>query len=190
MTVVATVLGAGAFAASSFYDQYGTPRTPVSVRSWQLRPETYATSDCRGCHGEAAAATNGLAHARLLCEACHVPSVDHPGPVAGVVQMLPAPNESDCVTCHASLPGRPAGFAQVAVDAHYAGAECLSCHDPHTSTATKPPEVTHPLAHLPTCATCHAPLGLKSYPVNHDPAPDNVCLSCHRLGAGVGVGSQ
>jgi hypothetical protein len=191
MTVAATILGVGAFAASGFYDQYGAPRTPVSVRSWQLRPQAYTTTDCRGCHEGAAAATSSLAHAQVLCEACHVPSVDHPGPVAGVVQMLPAPRESDCTTCHASLPGRPTDFAQVALDAHYAGAECLSCHDPHTSTATKPREVTHPLAHLPTCATCHAPLGLKSYPVNHEPAPDNVCLACHRPGAGVGgVGSE
>jgi hypothetical protein len=190
MMVVATVLGAGAFAATGFYNQYGAPRTPVNVSSWQLRPLSYATSDCRGCHEEAAAATSGLAHAQLLCEACHVPSIDHPGPVTGVVQMLPAPGESDCATCHVLLPGRPTDFAQVALESHYAGAECLSCHDPHTSTATKPREVIHPLLRLPTCATCHAPLGLKSYPVNHEPAPDDVCLSCHRPGAGSGVGSQ
>jgi hypothetical protein len=190
MLVVATVLGAGAFAATAFYDQYGAPRTPVNVRSWQLHPPVYATSDCRGCHEDAAAASSGRAHARLLCEACHVPSVDHPGPVTGVVQMLPAPGESDCATCHVSLPGRPTDFAQVALDTHYAGAECLSCHDPHTSTATKPSEVTHPLTRLPTCATCHAPLGLKSYPVNHEPAADSVCLACHRPGAAGEVGSQ
>jgi hypothetical protein len=190
MMVVSTVLGAGAFAASGFYDQFGAPRTPVNARSWQLRPQIYATSDCRGCHGDAAAATRGLAHERLLCEACHVPSVDHPGPVTGIVQMLPAPSEADCTACHAALPGRPTDFAQVALDAHYTGAECLSCHDPHSTAATKPRQVTHPLAHLPACATCHAPLGLKSYPVNHEPAPDNVCLACHRVGAGAGPGSK
>jgi len=181
---LATFLGVGAFAASGFYGQYGAPRTPVSVRSWQLRPASYLASDCRGCHSDAAAATTGQPHARLLCETCHVPSVAHPGPVTGVVQMLPATDESDCVVCHAALPGRPVDFSQVAVDVHYAGAECLACHDPHTSTAVKPREVIHPLAHLPPCATCHTPLGLKAYPANHEPAPDEVCLACHRVGAG------
>jgi hypothetical protein len=188
MLVVATAMGAGAFATTGFYGEYGAPRTPVSVRSWQLRPASYAVSDCASCHSDTAAATGGQAHARLLCEACHTPSVAHPGPVAGVVQMLPAATSADCIACHAALPGRPTDFAQVALDAHYTGADCLRCHDPHTSAATKPREVTHPLAHLPTCATCHAPLGLKAYPANHEPAADSVCLACHRIGAGAGVG--
>jgi hypothetical protein len=183
VAVLATILGVGAFAASSFYGQYGAPRTPVSVSSWQLRPASYLASDCRGCHSDAAAVTVGQPHAGLLCETCHVPSVAHPGPVTGVVQMLPAAQESDCIACHATLPGRPQDFAQVVVDEHYAGAECLACHDPHTSTAVKPREVVHPLANMPPCATCHAPLGLKSYPANHEPAADEVCLACHRVGA-------
>lgn len=190
MVVLSTILGAATFAASGFYGQFGAPRTAENIRSWQLRPATYGASDCRGCHEEAAAATRAEPHANLLCEACHVPSVAHPGPVTGVVQMLPAASNEDCVTCHSALPGRPLDFAQVALDAHYAGAECLRCHDPHTSAATKPREVTHPLAQLPSCSTCHAPLGLKSYPANHEPAPDNVCLACHRIGAGAGIGGQ
>src|SRR5512141_621084 len=108
VALLATVLGAGAFAATGFYGQYGAPRTPVSIRSWQLRPASYAASDCRGCHGDEATAANGQAHARLLCETCHVPSVDHPGPVTGVVQMLPAATSTDCAACHAAVPGSPA----------------------------------------------------------------------------------
>lgn len=183
VVALATILGVGAFAANSFYGQYGAPRTPASIRSWQLRPASYLASDCLGCHSAAAAATTGRPHARLLCEACHVPSLAHPGPVTGVVQMLPAATQDDCIACHAALPGRPADFAQVDLASHYAGAECLRCHDPHTSVAVRPPEVTHPLANLPTCATCHAPLGLKSYPANHEPAADEVCLACHKPGA-------
>jgi hypothetical protein len=184
MVVLATVLGAGAFAAASFYNEYGAPRNPESISSWQLRPASYTASDCRGCHDDAAQLTLGKAHAKLLCEACHVPSVAHPGAITGVVQMLPPATDEDCTTCHAAIPGRPADFAQVALEAHYRGAECLRCHDPHTSAATKPREVTHPLVQLPTCATCHAPLGLKEYPANHEPAPDQVCLACHGRGAG------
>jgi hypothetical protein len=184
MALLATVLGGAAFAASGFYAQYGAPRTPVSIRTWQVRPASYASSDCRGCHADQAAATSGQPHAQLLCEACHVPSVEHPGPVPGVVQMLPAATNTDCATCHAAVPGRPVDFPVVALDAHYAGADCLRCHDPHSSTATKPREVTHPLTNLPACAVCHAPLGLKVYPPNHEPAADQVCLACHKPGAG------
>jgi predicted CXXCH cytochrome family protein len=184
VVVLATILGVGAFAATGFYGQYGAPRTPVSIRSWQLRPASYLASDCRGCHSDAAAATTAKPHAGLLCEACHLPSVAHPGPVSGVVQMLPGATATDCIACHARLPGRPTDFPIVALDRHYAGAECLRCHDPHTSSATKPREVTHPMANLPPCAVCHAPLGLKAYPANHEPAADEVCLACHRPGAG------
>lgn len=184
VVVLATFLGAGAFAATAFYGDYGAPRTPVSVRSWQLRPPSYLASDCADCHSDTAAAARAEPHAQVSCEACHVPSVDHPGPIEGVVEMLPAPAESDCVTCHSIIPGRPQDFTQVAPDRHYFGAECLSCHDPHTSLATTPVEVFHPLANLPSCSTCHAPLGLKTYPANHEPAEDDVCLSCHKPGAG------
>ncbi|MEO8625418.1 MAG: hypothetical protein ABI452_01845 [Candidatus Limnocylindrales bacterium] len=184
VALLASALGAGTFAASGFYGQYGAPRTPESIRSWQLRPASYAASDCRGCHTDAAAAATGQPHAQLLCESCHVPSVDHPGPVKGVVQMLAAASNSDCAACHAAWPGRPLRFPTVTIDVHYAGAGCLRCHDPHSSVATKPREVSHPLANLPSCATCHAPLGLKVYPANHEPAADEVCLACHKPGAG------
>jgi len=183
MMVLSTVLGVGAFAASAFYGQYGAPRTPISVRSWSERPVTYLGSDCRGCHSAVSATSAGAPHAQLICESCHVPSIDHPGPVADVVQMLPAATDEQCLTCHARTAARPAAFAQVELDRHYPGAGCVACHDPHTSSAVTPREVTHPLANLPACSTCHAPLGLKQFPANHQVAPDAVCLACHRPGA-------
>jgi predicted CXXCH cytochrome family protein len=181
--VLSTVLGVGAFAASGLYGEYGMPRTPDSIRAWQLRAPDYLASDCRECHAGAAAATAGDQHDGLLCETCHVPSVAHPGSVPGAVQMLPVASDRDCEACHALTPARPDEFAQVALDRHYAGAECLRCHDPHTAAAVKPLEVTHSQVNLPPCATCHAPLGLKVYPANHEPAADEVCLACHKPGA-------
>ena len=97
--------------------------------------------------------------------------------------MLPAAMADQCVACHAQVPGRPINFAQVTLNRHYPGADCLACHDPHTSSGVTPREVTHPLADLPACSTCHAPLGLKAFPANHQVAPDEVCLACHRRGA-------
>lgn len=180
---LSSVLGVGAFAAAGFHQQYGAPRDAVSIREWQLRPLSFLASDCRECHAGAAAASAGQPHEGLLCESCHVPTVAHPGPVPGAVQMLPVATDRDCEACHARTPARPDAFAQVALERHYTGAKCLSCHDAHTSTAVKPLEVVHPLANMPPCSTCHAPLGLKSYPANHEPADDEVCLACHRQGA-------
>jgi hypothetical protein len=183
MLAISAVLGGGAYAASTLYGQYGAPRTTQSEIDWAARPETYLASDCRGCHTEAAAESAGNAHATLLCESCHVPSIDHPGSAEGVTRMLPAATSEQCIACHTSTAGKPAMFPQVPIDAHYVGAECVGCHEPHSSTAIEPRQVTHPLANLPDCSVCHSPAGLKQFPANHQIAPDATCLACHRPGA-------
>jgi hypothetical protein len=180
---VSALLGGGAYAASTLYGQFGSPRTSQSEIAWAERPETYLASDCRGCHGDAAAQAAGTPHRELLCETCHVPSVDHPGPVSGVTRMLPAATSEQCIACHASTVGRPQGFAQVPIDSHFVGADCIACHEPHSSDAVAPKAVTHPLDRLPECTVCHGPVGLKQFPANHEPAPDATCLACHRPGA-------
>jgi hypothetical protein len=184
IAALSVVLGVGVFAANRFYGEYGAPRTEVSVASWAGRSPSYLASDCRGCHSNIATTVVAAPHERLICETCHVPAVDHPGPVAGVVVMLPPTDSEACTACHSRTGARPAEFAQVEPTRHYVGADCLSCHEPHTSIAVEPREVTHPLDPLPSCITCHAPDGLKQYPANHDAAPDSVCLACHRIGAG------
>ena len=184
MAFASLILAAGAFAATTLYGQYGAPRAHASTVAWIDRSVTYSRTDCRQCHGAQAATRDAAAHASLICETCHVPSVAHPGSVPNVVQALPAPTSAICATCHAQAAGRPVTFPQVAPSQHYPGADCLRCHDPHTSAAASPPEVPHPLANLPACVTCHAPGGLKRYPAGHLPAADDVCLSCHRPGIG------
>ncbi len=180
---ISIVLGVGVFAGTSLYVQYGAPQQAVNQRAWAERPQRYLASDCRGCHQDQAAQARGSEHDRLICESCHVPSVDHPGPIEGVVAALPAATSASCVACHQGVPGRPTGLPQVALDRHYPGALCISCHEAHSSAAVKPREVVHPLDHLPECITCHAPDGLKRFPADHRAAPDPVCLACHRQGA-------
>lgn len=179
---VSVVLAAGAFAASTLYAQYGAPRTHASAAAWIDRAATYDRTNCRQCHGTEAAAEASAAHADLICETCHVPSVAHPGTVPSVMRALPPPTSAICASCHARAAGRPAAFPQVPISQHYPRADCLRCHDPHTSAAAVPPEVPHPLANLPACVTCHAPGGLKRFPAGHQPAADDVCRSCHRPG--------
>ena len=181
---ISAVLGGSAYAASSLYGQFGAPRTPVSAVSWAERPQTYLVSDCAGCHPGAVAQAAGTAHQPLICESCHVPTVDHPGPVEGVIQMLSPVSDETCVSCHERTAARPAAVAQVVLTRHYSGSDCIACHEPHSAVAVAPRVVTHPLANLPGCSVCHAPDGLKQFPANHEVAPDSVCLGCHRLGAG------
>ncbi len=180
MVAVSLVLAVGAFAATTLYRQYGAPRTGASTLAWADRAVVYAGTDCRECHEEQAGTTKAAAHADLICETCHLPTVAHPGPVPGVVQALETETSAVCITCHSEASGRPVRFPQVAPDGHYPDAACLQCHDPHTATADSPPDVTHPLAKLPACTTCHAPEGLKRFPAGHQLAPDVVCLGCHR----------
>lgn len=180
MVVVSLVLAVGAFAVTTLYGQYGGPRTDASALAWAERAAVYSISDCRECHGEQAATTAAASHADLICETCHVPTVPHPGPVTGVVQALDTETSAVCTTCHAEAAGRSIRFPQVDPGGHYPGAVCLQCHDPHTATADYPPDVTHPLAKLPACTTCHAPDGLKRFPAGHQLAPDVVCLGCHQ----------
>jgi hypothetical protein len=182
---VALVFGAMAvavlaYAATTLYAQFGAPRVEANTLGWAERTPLVATGSCAQCHPTPT--TSGTPHAVVLCETCHVPTVPHPGTVAGVVQALPAATSAACVACHRQTPGRPTPVAAVDPTLHYASTDCLACHDPHTTAAQKPPEVTHPLANLPACTTCHAPSGLKRFPEGHQLAADGVCLACHLPG--------
>ena len=176
--LVSVALGTGAFAASSLYGQYGGARAQANALDWAARGATYSRTACIGCHrGQQGTGAVGR-HAGVTCEACHMPVADHPGTGRGVVA-LPVPESGICVTCHGLTAGRPATFPQIDPAGHYGGAACLRCHDPHTTAAVAPPEVTHPLDRLPACTTCHAPDGLKKVPAGHEMVGDDICLSCH-----------
>lgn len=180
MLAVSLALAAGAFAATTLYGQYGAPRTDASALAWAGRATVYSITGCQDCHRAQAATKAGAAHASLICETCHIPTVSHPGSVSGVVQAMDTQTSTVCATCHAIASGRSIQFPQVDPGKHYPGAACLQCHDPHSAAADSPPVVTHPLQQLPDCTTCHAPDGLKRFPAGHRLAPDSVCLGCHR----------
>jgi len=180
MVALSLVLAAGALAATTLYSQYGPPRSDASALTWADRQEVYGVSDCRECHEAQAATVTAADHADLICETCPLPTVSHPGDIPGVVQALDTESSAVCATCHAKAAGRSIRFPQVDPGGHYTDAVCLQCHDPHTGVADTPPDVTHPLAKLPACTTCHAPEGLKRFPTGHQLAADAVCLGCHR----------
>ena len=179
--VASVVLGVGAFAAASLYSEYGAVKNEPNARAWAgLPPQFAGQAACTSCHELEAGIQDASIHRDVSCESCHGAQAAHSSSEEAARTILPGKPTADiCVTCHAQVAGRPAGFPQIDPAWHYSGDKCLRCHDPHSIVAVRPPTVTHPLANLPECTTCHAPDGLKQIPAGHEPAADAICLSCH-----------
>lgn len=181
VTVVAVALGVGAFATATIYADYGAVKDGPNTRAWAaLTPRFAGSAVCTSCHGQQAAAQDASIHVDVSCEDCHGAAADHAASdAAAKTVVLAKPPSAICAKCHTATAGRPAAFPQVDLATHYVGGPCLRCHDPHSVVAQRPPMVTHPLADLPECTTCHSPDGLKKIPSGHQLVADNVCLSCH-----------
>ncbi len=168
-----------ASAASSLYGEYGF-HPAENARSWAALTPTYAgAAVCGRCHSTEYVPWTTSKHKGVTCESCHGPlgvhaTADPPTPVG-------ATDASDkiCILCHEKIVGRPAGFQALVLESHYPGVSCLQCHNTHTTVAMPPPRVTHPLANLPECITCHGATGLQAMPVGHKVSADRVCLACH-----------
>ncbi len=180
VVVASVVLASAAFAASRLYREFGAPRAAVSAQSWADRAVRYQPGTCAACHESEASTAASSRHATVRCETCHGTPEGRPGS-QNVHVAIAMPTSDVCITCHTSVTGRPVRIAMVARADHYPNADCLGCHDPHAATAAAPPEITHPLADLPACTTCHNPEGLKKMPSGHELVEDSVCLTCHRV---------
>jgi hypothetical protein len=168
---------------SAVYGEYGF-HPAENARSWAALTPSYADSAlCERCHAPEYAHWVASPHRAVVCESCHGPLASHaaetsPNAPAGSVAVAKVP-DTICASCHAKVTGRPASFPQVAVSAHFAGAACLWCHNPHDAAAVRPPDIPHSLDRLPACVTCHVPGGLKPVPAGHVESPDAVCRTCH-----------
>ena len=185
VVVASIVLGTAATVFASFYGQYGSVRNVPNASAWSaLTPRFTGQAVCTSCHAPEADAQDASIHVDVSCEDCHGAGAEHASSSAVArAAVLTKPTSAVCVTCHSEIAARPASFPQVDPATHYAGGACLRCHGPHSVVAVRPPTVTHPLANLPECTTCHAPDGLKSVPAGHEMVPDAICLSCHGLAA-------
>jgi hypothetical protein len=181
VVVTSVALGVSAFAAASFYSEYGAGRNVPNAHAWAgLTPRFAGQAICSSCHAPEAGAQDASIHVNVSCEDCHGPAAAHSSSAAAArAAVLTKPTSGTCATCHLAAAGRPAAFPQIDRAAHYSGEQCLRCHDPHSIVAVRPPTVTHPLANLPECTTCHAPDGLKKVPTGHEVVGDTICLSCH-----------
>jgi len=165
------------------YGEYGFH--PVeNARTWAALAPSYADAVvCQRCHEAQYAPWRGERHASVTCESCHGPLAAHAATASGETAGSPAvekPAEGLCAVCHEQSPAKPSAFVQVDLAEHYPGAPCLGCHDSHSADAVRPPEISHSLARLPACVTCHAPAGLKPVPVGHVESSDAICQSCHK----------
>jgi hypothetical protein len=168
------------------YGTYGY-HPAESAQSWAaLTPQYAEPAMCQSCHAPEYVPWTSSSHATVACDSCHGPLAQHAATATDVAAAAAAAAEIEpptadlCVLCHAQVPGRPLGFPAVDLTKHYAGAPCLGCHEPHATTALRPPDISHALENLPACVTCHKPAGLKPVPVGHEEAPDAVCLTCHQ----------
>jgi hypothetical protein len=176
-------------AAAMFYDQYGL-HTEKNAQAWAAHELKFAdNATCKTCHEPQAGTHDASLHVGVTCESCHGPLQEHaiePETAAKVI----GPSSEVCIACHSAAVGRPAGFPQVGLDVHYSSGVCIGCHDPHSTTATAPTVVSHPLTNLPACTVCHHPAGLKELPAGHERAPDTACIGCHAPGASGLQGAQ
>jgi uncharacterized paraquat-inducible protein A len=166
------------------YGEYGF-HPEENARSWAaLTPQFADSTLCQRCHQAEYTPWKVSKHATVACESCHGPLAQHaataPEEAPSGSLGMEKPAAGLCAACHEQGPGKPDGFATVDLAAHYAGGTCTGCHDGHAATAVRPHDISHPLANLPACVTCHVPAGLKPVPAGHVESSDAVCLSCHK----------
>ncbi len=189
---LSVVLFVGAAMAWSPYLDFSLHRDS-NARSWAALQPSYANSSiCATCHAPEGARLASAGHAAIGCQSCHGALLEHAlasPDVAGAKVKIAIPTDEVCIRCHVQADGRPATSLQIVPGDHYISA-CLECHDPHTAIARRPPVVTHPLANLPPCLTCHGPDGFKARNQRHPSGSmdDGACLECHAAGRGQIVG--
>jgi Cytochrome c7 and related cytochrome c len=182
VVLVSIALGGAAAVAAGFHAEYGAVKNGPNAQAWAaLTSRMAGAAICTSCHEPEARAQDASAHVDVSCEGCHGPAAGHASSeVAAREVVLRTPTSLICATCHAGTAGRPSPISQINPADHYSGDQCMRCHDPHSIVAVRPPTVSHPLADLPECTTCHAPDGLKRIPSGHEIVRDEICLSCHR----------
>jgi cytochrome c553 len=165
LAVTAKVL----FTKDSFY-KYGHYRGDSVTQIASATPQFETPRACVECHGLRHAEWSAQAHKTVICEVCHGAAAGHPQ--AGGVGTPPA-NDRICTQCHEAMEARPlSSIRQVAIEKHYPGAPCISCHNPHAprlgaafAAAMPPPAlVAKGAAAAAACAACHGDAGRSTNP--------------------------
>ncbi len=136
--VVARMIIAPSFGAANSDYRYQWHRV-ANEQEWKdFKVKYQGNSYCKDCHADKFKKTAASVHARVQCENCHGPAVDHPD---NPKKLNIDKGRGLCLRCHSNLPYRQAKYAElqkgqvelkmIGADEHNPGAECVSCHDPH-----------------------------------------------------------
>jgi len=111
-------------------------------KEWSEFPVKHKGSAyCKDCHAGQYSNITASRHARVQCENCHNPAVDHP---SNTSKLAIDRSRDLCLRCHASLPYRPGVYTEISdkgpmqlkmqsPDEHNPGIECVTCHNPHNA---------------------------------------------------------
>ncbi len=138
---------------------------------------------CQVCHGQGPLKPTSAVHGGIpagSCLTCHksVPVANVPG-IPHVIE-----GRDTCLTCHDQGKLKPEPVNHQG----WPNESCLLCHQAQpaaTPVAASPaPAVSHLVAGLTTCLTCHGQAPLKPVSAVHQGisanAPSDTCLACHK----------
>jgi hypothetical protein len=101
-----------------------------AVAENRSRPIVYAGQvACVNCHVDVAELRQPNAHARIGCEACHLPLAAHAADPASAPARLDG--RKTCAGCHLPDAARPPTFKTVTFDDHAGEETCTTCHPAH-----------------------------------------------------------
>ncbi len=113
------------------FGQYGHYRGNA-LAELASKPISYAGhQSCADCHGDVVEIKKAGMHAGVNCEACHGPLARHAEDPGSVVPQLPD-TAVICARCHEENIAKPKAFPQVVSVQHSGGADCKTCHQPHS----------------------------------------------------------
>src|SRR5436190_14820299 len=113
------------------FGQYGHYR-PAALDDIRQRTVSFAgQTACSTCHDDVTTARAVGVHKGVSCEACHGPLAKHADDPSALTPKHLA-GTGLCQRCHEADPAKPVKFPQVVSAEHSGGAECLSCHNPHS----------------------------------------------------------
>ncbi|MBI4282907.1 MAG: c-type cytochrome [Chloroflexi bacterium] len=181
---------------------------PIPLSAPPIAPEIShpadGLEDCLSCHGQPAAmpfTTNHPWSTNKTCNLCHKPSarpLQSATPASNV--MGPTIKHSlagleECSSCHQTTAGHPWTSSQTCTKCHqlnaagFGGGGGGSGGSPMNPAPQPPkgPNITHSIAGLENCITCHNTSSTMLFPANHVGRPNSMCLICHQVAPPVSI---
>jgi predicted CXXCH cytochrome family protein len=111
----------------------------ANEQEWkEFKVKYRGSSYCKDCHTQQFKEVGASLHAKVSCESCHGPAINHPDNPA---RLTIDNSRSLCLRCHSDLPYRRTQYSElpkgeiklkmVDPDIHNPEMECIACHNPH-----------------------------------------------------------